>query len=88
MTFVRNMRTTEHLTARYGKGSWALVTGGSDGIGLAMSKELARRHFNIVIVGRNKEKMAEAAKKIEAINRCQVRIVEMEFTEGQEVEDY
>jgi NADP-dependent 3-hydroxy acid dehydrogenase YdfG len=33
----RHMRTTDHLTARYGKGSWALITGGSDGLGLEMA---------------------------------------------------
>ncbi len=49
----RQTRTTEGLTERYGRGSWAVVTGGSDGIGLAFSKELARLHFNIVIVARN-----------------------------------
>jgi len=35
------------------KGSWAVVTGGSDGIGLAMCKKLAKEGFNIVIVARN-----------------------------------
>jgi len=37
-TYIRNQRTTEHLAARYGAGSWAVVTGGSDGIGLALAK--------------------------------------------------
>ncbi len=57
----RQVRTTEHLTDRYGRGSWAVVTGGTDGIGLEMAKELGRRHFNIVIIGRNSEKLAAAS---------------------------
>jgi 17beta-estradiol 17-dehydrogenase / very-long-chain 3-oxoacyl-CoA reductase len=61
------MRTTAHLTERYGKNTWAVVTGGSDGIGLAMCKELARREFNIVIVSRNMEKMREAEREIKAV---------------------
>ena len=40
--------------------SWAVVTGGSDGIGLEMCKHLARDHgFNICIVARNEEKMQQ-----------------------------
>lgn len=37
--------------------SWALVTGGSDGIGLSLVQELAEMGFNICIVARNAEKM-------------------------------
>jgi len=32
--------------------TWAVVTGGSDGIGLAVCKKLAREGFNICIVSR------------------------------------
>jgi short-subunit dehydrogenase len=39
------------------RGVWAVVTGGSDGIGLAMCHELAAQGFNICIVSRNKEKI-------------------------------
>ena len=53
----RAIRTTDHLVDRYGKGSWALVTGGTDGIGLEMAKELARLGFNIINVARNSEKL-------------------------------
>jgi len=38
--------------------SWAIITGGSDGIGLSMAKYLAEDNgFNICIVGRNQEKL-------------------------------
>ena len=36
-----------------GKGSWALITGGSDGIGLEMCRNLANQGFNILMVSRN-----------------------------------
>ena len=39
--------------------SWAVVTGGSDGIGLAISKKLAREGFNICIVSRTQSKIEE-----------------------------
>jgi hypothetical protein len=41
------------------KATWAAVTGGSDGIGLAMCRNLASQGFNILIIARNKDKMKE-----------------------------
>ncbi|KAL6405444.1 hypothetical protein AUP68_11200 [Ilyonectria robusta] len=40
-----------------GATAWALVTGSNDGIGHAFSSELARRGFNVVLHGRNAEKL-------------------------------
>jgi len=40
------------------KRSWAVITGGSDGIGFEMAKEATQNHkYNICIVGRNLEKI-------------------------------
>ena len=44
--------------------SWAVVTGGSDGIGLAMCKKLAREGFNICIVSRSENKINEKLAEI------------------------
>jgi 17beta-estradiol 17-dehydrogenase / very-long-chain 3-oxoacyl-CoA reductase len=41
-----------------GQASWALITGASDGIGLALADELGARGFNVVLHGRNKDKLA------------------------------
>ena len=38
------------LQSRYGKGSWALVTGAGQGIGESWAKELAKKNFNLVLV--------------------------------------
>jgi 17beta-estradiol 17-dehydrogenase / very-long-chain 3-oxoacyl-CoA reductase len=35
------------------------VTGGSDGLGRAYAIELAKMGFNIIIIGRRKEKLEE-----------------------------
>lgn len=43
--------------SRDGKPAWALVTGATSGIGLALSHELARHGFCVVIHGRNKSKL-------------------------------
>ena len=52
-----------HTYRAYGSpsgGSWAVVTGGSDGIGLAICWNLARQGFNICIVSRNEQKIKKA----------------------------
>ncbi|KAI1631707.1 hypothetical protein F4809DRAFT_646155 [Biscogniauxia mediterranea] len=43
-----------------GQPPWALVTGASDGIGLALSGELAAAGFNVVLHGRSPAKLARA----------------------------
>jgi len=44
--------------------TWALVTGGSDGIGLGLCKKLANDGFNICMVSRNEEKMKQKCEEI------------------------
>ncbi|KAH7074980.1 hypothetical protein FB567DRAFT_535943 [Paraphoma chrysanthemicola] len=53
-------------TGSDGKASWALVTGASDGIGLALSSELAARGFNVVIHGRNEAKLNRVREELAA----------------------
>jgi uncharacterized protein len=46
-------------------GQWALVTGGSSGIGRAHAIELARRGFDVMIVGRSRERLESARVQME-----------------------
>ena len=43
---------------------FSVVTGGSDGIGLAYAKELATRQMNLVLISRNPDKLEKAARTI------------------------
>ncbi|EPY32682.1 beta-keto reductase [Strigomonas culicis] len=46
------------MKKRYGKaGNWAVVTGASEGIGLAMTMDLARRGFNVCVIARTASKL-------------------------------
>eukprot|EP01015_Nassula_variabilis_P032010 TRINITY_DN735_c0_g1_i3.p1 TRINITY_DN735_c0_g1~~TRINITY_DN735_c0_g1_i3.p1 ORF type:complete len:326 (-),score=52.30 TRINITY_DN735_c0_g1_i3:111-1088(-) len=56
------------LVERYGKNSWVLVTGASDGIGKAFCIELARLGFNVCLQGRNKEKLEGASQEVKKVN--------------------
>jgi NADPH:quinone reductase-like Zn-dependent oxidoreductase len=54
------IRPRRNLQKLYG-GKWAIVTGGSDGIGEAYCYELAQEGFNIIIVSRTMDKMERVA---------------------------
>lgn len=56
--------------------SWAMVTGASDGIGLAFAQELAHRGFNVVLHGRNVAKLHQAELSVKEANPgVEVRMV-------------
>ena len=75
------------------EGSWAVITGGSDGLGLAASKKLAREGFNICIVSRNgdkiKQKLSEIWQECRKGDRdFQTLAVVADFSKLQTLEDY
>lgn len=57
-TYRHTLKGLKNFERLYNQGdSWAVVTGGSDGIGEQFCKDLANKGFNICIVARNEEKM-------------------------------
>ncbi|CUF35323.1 short chain dehydrogenase, putative [Bodo saltans] len=58
-----------HLKAKYAKaGSWAVVTGASDGIGRALALELAAIGFNVCVIARTQSKLDEVVGEITTKN--------------------
>ncbi|KAJ0181554.1 hypothetical protein K1T71_002276 [Dendrolimus kikuchii] len=49
-------------------GTWAVVTGGTDGIGKHYALELAKRGINVIIISRNIDKLKSVASEIALLN--------------------
>ena len=79
--FISSLRAHKNLSD-YGKGSWALVTACTDGIGHGFASTLAKQGFNIVQVGRNPEKLATNASDLKSKYGVQVRNVVKDFGQG------
>lgn len=65
---------TTRLAQRYGAGSWALITGASDGLGKAFAQKLAGHGFNLVLVSRTQSKLDRLQAELQA-RGVQVRTV-------------
>lgn len=44
--------------------SWAVITGGSDGIGLQQAKNMAAQGFNVCIIARDGKKIDEKLQEV------------------------
>jgi len=70
-----------NLKRRYGEGSYALVTGSTDGIGFQLALVLAERGMNIVLVSRILKKLVE--KKEVILKKCpaiEVQIIQCDLS--------
>ncbi|KAI9798742.1 MAG: hypothetical protein M1833_004572 [Piccolia ochrophora] len=76
---------------KYGpKGSWAVVTGASDGIGKEFAIQLAQKGFNLVLVSRTDSKLRTLAHEIEtkyAGTAIKTKLLAMDFAQDRD-EDY
>ena len=73
----------------YGNEPWALVTGASDGIGLGIAHELAVNGFNIILHGRNPEKLRRAQSQLEGEHKdlqFRAAVLDASSATGQQIE--
>ena len=79
------LRKRRNLIKRYGKNTWALVTGASDGIGQEFCRQLAKMGFNIVLVARTEKKLRDAEKELNTINpQISTRVVVADLSKANE----
>ncbi|KAJ1922054.1 hypothetical protein IWQ60_006642 [Tieghemiomyces parasiticus] len=63
-----------------GQGSWAVVTGATDGLGKQFALELARRKFNVLLVGRTLTKLEAVREEINAQSpAAEVQYFQLDF---------
>ncbi|TQS32042.1 hypothetical protein Golomagni_07656, partial [Golovinomyces magnicellulatus] len=77
--------------SKYGKpGTWAVVTGASDGLGKEFARQLASKGFNLVLVSRTESKLATLAKELETefkAKSVKVKYLAMDVAENDD-DDY
>jgi len=56
-----------YKTYQRGPQSYAVITGATDGIGKSLAKNLYRKGFNVIIHGRNEEKLKATVEEIKAL---------------------
>lgn len=75
--YVNFLRPAKNLK-KYG--SWALVTGPTDGIGKGFAFQFARKGLNLVLVGRNPDKLKDVSDSIQAkYGKTQIKTVVVDF---------
>lgn len=62
-------------------GSWAVVTGCTDGIGKAYAEKLAKLGLNLVLISRTEEKLKNQAKELQEKYKIETKIIAADFTE-------
>ncbi|PIN09524.1 17 beta-hydroxysteroid dehydrogenase type 3, HSD17B3 [Handroanthus impetiginosus] len=78
--FVILLRPSKDLKGIYG--SWALITGSTDGIGKAFAFKLAKKGLNLVLVSRNSGKLKRVRDEIQdRYPDIKIRIFELDFSE-------
>ncbi len=63
-----------------GKGYYALVAGGSKGIGYAIAEALAKRGYNLVLIARHQDSLVSAKKKLELAYQVHVDILALDLS--------
>eukprot|EP00347_Sterkiella_histriomuscorum_P002655 403367310 len=73
-----------------GQDSWAVVTGGSDGVGLQFCKDLAKLGFNICIISRTESKIQEKLQEISKNcgKQIKTRAIVADLSKMTKIEEY
>ncbi len=74
-----SIKEKKRLKSKYG--DWAIVSGASSGIGMELAAQLADAGFNLIIHGRNSERLKRLEQELKSKKPIQVKIVEADLAE-------
>jgi short-subunit dehydrogenase len=63
-------------------GPWAVIAGGSEGIGACIAHQLAKSGINLVLVARKVEPLEIVAASVRARTSAEVRILALDLTDA------
>jgi short-subunit dehydrogenase len=66
---------------------YALIGGGSKGIGYAIAEALAKRHFNLILIARHMDSLLSAKEKLESIYKIHVEILQYDLSKKEAATD-
>ncbi len=61
-------------------GPWAVIPGGSEGVGACFAKQLGHAGINVVLIARKSEPLKETAKEVREETGVEVRTLQMDLT--------
>jgi len=85
-TFVRTFRSLQNHKSLYAsktKQSYAVITGGSGGLGFSFAKQLAAAGFNIALIARDAEKLEKCASELRGSYEIAVRCIKFDFSDAE-----
>ncbi len=77
-----------NILKKYGTDSWALITGGTKGIGKEIAYILAEKGFNLFIIARDKDLLKNVSQEISTKFKVRVEYLSVDFSKYTKFEDY
>ena len=75
------IRKPHNLIERYGKDSYIIVTGATDGIGKEFCNQFAKLGFNLILISRNLNKLNQVSSEFKSkYPNLKTEIIEFDFT--------
>lgn len=76
----------EQLRIKQSYGDWALITGASSGIGMALSELIASCKVNLILCSRDKDKLYTLANSLIKNNAIEVKVIALDLSESENID--